>query len=998
MFNQLQQQQLQQHLQQQQQLLQLQQLLQQSTPQASLPVAIVRGLPQQQPQQQLLNLQGAAPASLLNGSVLQRALLLQQLQGLDQFAMSPATYDSTGLTMPTATLGNLHSYNLAAPNLTAPSLTPPQLATPNLQQFFPQATRQSLLGPPPVGVPIQPSKLVPSGRNAQKQARTASTTPSCKTMPVEDKADPPEGSEDAAETRMDTADQDSPPCPDAAAQEKHTSAPEPESCEVSEPPAKRSKSSEESTEKGHPEQLQAKVQPQARMTAQTQTLELPPEPLEARVPPRFQPRVLQIQDQVRPQNQPQMPPLAAPVQPMLQKQAQTQTSPEHLVPQLEQPQLQKEAEPRKQVQPQLQKEAEPWKQAQPQAHSKPPRQAQPQLQKEAEPRKQSQPQLQKEAQPQKQVQPQLQKEAEPRKQAQPQLQKEAEPWKQAQPQLQMEAEPRKQVQPQAHSKPPRQAQPQLQKEAEPRKQSQPQLQKEAQPQKQVQLQVQPQLQMEAEPWKQVQPQAHSKPPRQAQPQLRKEAQTQTCPQVLAETQPRVQPLEQPLEQPPVQLPVQPSDQTQGQPQPQPQVPASEPAPLPIHSSVLETLPSTVEAGAGREEASLEPVGVQVSTEDSQEELTSGLDVEECERRAREMLRVWGAGGSLKVTILQSSDSRAFSTVSLAPGPRSSDSTPATPAAASAPPTQALQFFCYICKASCCSQQEFQDHMAGAQHQQRLGEIQHMSQACLLSLLPMPRDVLRREDEEPPLRRWCNTCQVYYMGDLIQHRRTQDHKIAKQSLRPFCTVCNRYFKTPRKFVEHVKSQGHKDKAMELKMFEKEIAGQGEDHFITVDAVGCFEDDEDEEDDDNEEEEIEVEEEFCKQVTSKDIPIAEWKDSETYSPNTAYGVDFLVPVMGYVCRICHKFYHGNSGAKLSHCKSLSHFENLQKYKKAKDPSPTARPVSRRCAITARNALTALFTSSGRSHMQPSIQDTAKALSKVTAQPPQPSSTRRSTRLKT
>lgn len=39
-------------------------------------------------------------------------------------------------------------------------------------------------------------------------------------------------------------------------------------------------------------------------------------------------------------------------------------------------------------------------------------------------------------------------------------------------------------------------------------------------------------------------------------------------------------------------------------------------------------------------------------------------------------------------------------------------------------------------------------------------------------------------------------------------------MAKQSLRPFCTVCNRYFRTPRKFVEHVKSQGHKDKAKEV----------------------------------------------------------------------------------------------------------------------------------------------------------------------------------------
>lgn len=74
-------------------------------------------------------------------------------------------------------IGNFRGYNLATPNLTAPSLTPPQLATPNLQQFFPQATRQSLLGPPPVGVPINPSQLNLSGRAAQKQAQTSSSTP-----------------------------------------------------------------------------------------------------------------------------------------------------------------------------------------------------------------------------------------------------------------------------------------------------------------------------------------------------------------------------------------------------------------------------------------------------------------------------------------------------------------------------------------------------------------------------------------------------------------------------------------------------------------------------------------------------------------------------------------------------------------------------------------------------------------------------------------------------
>uniref|UniRef100_A0A2K6U7U4 CDKN1A interacting zinc finger protein 1 n=1 Tax=Saimiri boliviensis boliviensis TaxID=39432 RepID=A0A2K6U7U4_SAIBB len=821
----------------QQQQQQLQQLQQQQLQQQQL-----QGLSPQQPQQPLLNLQGTNSASLLNGSMLQRALLLQQLQGMD----GPRPL-RTGTQVPATTLGNLRGYGMATP---APSLTPPQLATPNLQQFFPQATRQSLLGPPPVGVPMNPSQFNLSGRNPQKQARTSSSTPnrkdsSSQTMPVEDKSDPPEGSEEAAEPRMDTSeDQDSPPCPEDIAKEKHAPTPEPEPCEVSEPPAKRLRSSEELTEKGPLGQLEVKVQPQARMTVpkQTQTPDLLPEPLETQVLPRFQPRVLQVQAQVQPQTQPRIPPTDTPVQPKLQKQAQTQTSPEHLIPQ--------------------------------------------------------------------------------------------------------------------------------------------------------QKQVQPQLQQEAEPQKHLQPQAHSQPPRQVQLQLQKQAQTQTYPQVHTQAQPRVQP----QEQPPVQVPVQPPEQTDEQPQTQPRVSvlAPEQAPVGVHVCGLETPPDTVEAGGGMEKTSPEPVGTQVSMEESQKEPASGLEVGECENRVREMPGVWGAGGSLKVTILQSSDSRAFSTVPLTPVPRPSDSAFSTPVATSTPSKQTLQFFCYICKASCSNQQEFQDHMSEPQHQQRLGEIQHMSQACLLSLLPVPRGVLETEDEEPPPRRWCNTCQLYYMGDLIQHRRTQDHKIAKQSLRPFCTICNRYFKTPRKFVEHVKSQGHKDKAKELKSLEKEIAGQDEDHFITVDAVGCFEGDEEEEEDDEDEEEIEVEEEFCKQVRSRDISIEEWKGSETYSPNTAYGVDFLVPVMGYVCRVCHKFYHSNSGAQLSHCKSLAHFENLQKYKAAKNPSPTTRPVSRRCAINARNALTALFTSGGRPPAQPSTHD--KTPSKVTARSSQPPLPRRSTRLKT
>uniref|UniRef100_A0A8C4TV83 C2H2-type domain-containing protein n=1 Tax=Falco tinnunculus TaxID=100819 RepID=A0A8C4TV83_FALTI len=262
-------------------------------------------------------------------------------------------------------------------------------------------------------------------------------------------------------------------------------------------------------------------------------------------------------------------------------------------------------------------------------------------------------------------------------------------------------------------------------------------------------------------------------------------------------------------------------------------------------------------------------------------------------------QVLSSGGSLKVTIQQSSESRAISTTALKPGHWTCEVGTADPN-----PESVLKFYCYICKTNCCSQQNFQSHMAGIQHQQRLGEIQHMSNVCFVSLLPM----VKEGEDKPEPQRWCNTCQIHFTGDLIKHRRTQEHKLAKRALRPFCTVCSRHFKTPRKFVEHMKSPEHKQKAKEL--------GSPEDseELITVDAVGCFEDDDDEE---------EEEEGGAGEEEDLDVVLTENEDSATKQ----VCLDFLVPVAGYLCRLCHKFYHSDSAARLAHCKSLMHFENFQ-----------------------------------------------------------------------
>ncbi|XP_071430312.1 cip1-interacting zinc finger protein isoform X4 [Pithys albifrons albifrons] len=358
--------------------------------------------------------------------------------------------------------------------------------------------------------------------------------------------------------------------------------------------------------------------------------------------------------------------------------------------------------------------------------------------------------------------------------------------------------------------------------------------------------------------------------------------------------------------------------------------------------------SALEDATDSRKAGTSSTHVQADGTDNAKEYTAeGLSRERKFSEEPKAPEVLSSGGSLKVTIQQSSESRAISTTALKPGHWGCEVGTADPN-----PESVLKFYCYICKTNCCSQQNFQSHMAGIQHQQRLGEIQHMSNVCFVSLLPMVKQqkVLTEKDGESQ-QRWCNTCQVHFTGDLIKHRRTQEHKLAKRSLRPFCTVCSRHFKTPRKFVEHMKSPEHKQKAKEVRLGEKELSSpEDSEELITVDAVGCFEDDDDEEEEEEggagEEEDPDVvlmenEDSAAKQTGLKEVSLEDYEGSEKYCPDTAYGLDFLVPVAGYLCRLCHKFYHSDSAARLAHCKSLMHFENFQRYKAARHRATTAYP---------------------------------------------------------
>ncbi|XP_042337248.1 cip1-interacting zinc finger protein-like, partial [Plectropomus leopardus] len=156
---------------------------------------------------------------------------------------------------------------------------------------------------------------------------------------------------------------------------------------------------------------------------------------------------------------------------------------------------------------------------------------------------------------------------------------------------------------------------------------------------------------------------------------------------------------------------------------------------------------------------------------------------------------------------------------------------------------------------------------------------------------------------PDVQRWCDTCQTHFSGDVIVHRRTKQHKACKQLSRPFCPVCKRHFRTPRKFVEHMKSAEHKEQVHLQEVQEEEL--------ITVDAVGCFEEEEEkeaqEEQEEEQEEEDEVDvadeeegdggEEGAEEVSEvrSDVEVADRQetDSERFDPHTIYGKFLWLP---------------------------------------------------------------------------------------------------------
>ncbi|TSL28284.1 Cip1-interacting zinc finger protein [Bagarius yarrelli] len=316
-------------------------------------------------------------------------------------------------------------------------------------------------------------------------------------------------------------------------------------------------------------------------------------------------------------------------------------------------------------------------------------------------------------------------------------------------------------------------------------------------------------------------------------------------------------------------------------------------------------------------------------------IVAGSEAAEALEQSRAAEQVEDNEGSLKDTNQQSSSSQSEPTASVSVADGKGDTALGDGVKdGGAGGETANKFYCYICNITCHNQQKFQSHMNGLAHQQRMMEIQHMSNACLVTLLPRVQESLQgsrkdgNEQKRPGLQRWCPTCKTHFTANVMDHRKTREHKICSRSTSPSCTVCKQQFRTSKEFIEHLQSSEHKERMEQV--LKETGKGNLDELGLEVYAVGA-----DEEDIESDEEER-MDEENGQQEglpVQMEVTLEDLTEEEEFDSDTIYGSNFVIPVAGFLCRLCNQFYHHEASARRSHCKTRQHFENLKRYKALK-----------------------------------------------------------------
>ncbi|KAK5927206.1 hypothetical protein CgunFtcFv8_022719 [Champsocephalus gunnari] len=73
---------------------------------------------------------------------------------------------------------------------------------------------------------------------------------------------------------------------------------------------------------------------------------------------------------------------------------------------------------------------------------------------------------------------------------------------------------------------------------------------------------------------------------------------------------------------------------------------------------------------------------------------------------------------------------------------------------------------------------------------------------------------------------------------------------------------------------------------------------------------------------------------KKKTKMDTAMSTGSSLPPFDPTSPVGMEFLTPKTGFFCKVCNRFFNGTKEAEINHCKTLKHYESLQKHLQAAD----------------------------------------------------------------
>ena len=198
-----------------------------------------------------------------------------------------------------------------------------------------------------------------------------------------------------------------------------------------------------------------------------------------------------------------------------------------------------------------------------------------------------------------------------------------------------------------------------------------------------------------------------------------------------------------------------------------------------------------------------------------------------------------------------------------------------------PKTKDKGVYCYACKLECHDFEGFARHMKSKKHLNRMANLGSAH------IQVSEQQVSRMKAEE-------------HLRTVEKKPRNEDHN-------------RRGDHSPRRGSTDRRSNRDRRRHRERDYDELSNASFPGDlgDMVTVDEIG-FEDQDD----------IYMETDDVKKETGQDddyvIP--------DYDPNVSFGKNYVIPVSGYFCKLCHKFYSTETAAKSTHCRSKQHYDKF------------------------------------------------------------------------